>query len=225
MLTAVLIGFISTQNFAQQTLENNLGTWYVLSGNAQLNEKWSLPFCGILREYNLASATEFGFVQAGIGYQITPTTKLSVGLAFLDKNPFESSFDEGDTNQFWLYHELKYKSSKKFTHRLRVENRWFINTDETYLKSRIRYRLQYTYTLTNSSYLKVFEEPFLGLQEAHINQNRFYLGYGRKLNQQMKLELGYLKLHVGKNNFDRIRMTLLINTNLFSPKNHLFANR
>lgn len=225
MLTAVLIGFISTQNFAQQTLENNLGTWYVLSGNAQINEKWSLPFCGILREYNLASGTEFGFAQAGVGYQINPTTKLSVGIAFLDKNPFESNFDEGDTNQFWLYHELKYKSSKNFSHRLRVENRWFTNTDETYLKSRIRYRLQYTYTLSNRSYLKVFEEPFLGLQEAHINQNRFYLGYGRKLNHQMKFELGYLKLHVGKNNFDRIRMTLLINTKLFSPKNHFIADR
>ena len=224
LLTGLFTLNFNNQTLAQENTADGLGTWLVVAGKAHVNEKWSIPFCGILREYNIAQQTEFGFLQAGLGYKLNPKTSLSVGAAYLDRHPFEHDYDQA-TNQFWLYHQVAYKATNYWNHRFRIENRWFINDFGSTLKSRVRYRLQYTYPINKKHYIKCFEEAFLSLKEGNINQNRFFLGYGRKLTKHLKFEVGYLKLHVGKNNFDRIRMVMLVNTKLFSQKSDLVAHR
>ena len=64
-------------------------------------------------------------------------------------------------------------------------------------------------------YLKTFDEAFFDFKETNINQNRFFVGLGRKVSSNINMEIGYMKSHVGKNNFDRIRMVLVLKTKLY----------
>ncbi len=226
LFLSLIFGLIFNNLHAQNADKNSLGTWFVLVGNAQISEKWSIPVTGILREYGMVNEIEFGFLKAGISYKALPKTKFSVGAAYLDRHPFEDDFSENVKNQFWLYQEVLHSTLPRFSQRLRCENRWMLNQNETIIKTRLRYRLQYTFLFNSKkNYIKCFEESFFSISDGRINQNRFFLGLGRKFTSNLKLEVGYMKNHVGKANYDRIRMVLLVNTRLFKQKTDLLANR
>ncbi|NNC33772.1 MAG: DUF2490 domain-containing protein [Croceitalea sp.] len=204
-------------SFAQQSLEDATGTWVVISGENALNRQWSVTTEGILRSYNMYESTEFGLLRSGITFHFNTFNDISLGLVHLDSQPFDHSDPDALTTQFWIYEQYQHKTNVNrfaFTQRLRMEHRWIENQDRTY-NNRFRYRLQVAHPIGPNQYLKAFDELFFDFSQTHINQNRFYVGFGQKIAKGIKVEIGYMKNHIAHNNYDRVNMALYFQTHLF----------
>ena len=200
---------------AQENSKVDVGSWMVLALDNQLSERWSIPVVGILCYENVAEQTEFGFLRSGLSYKVNATTKLTLGAAYVDSQPLYHHEFETLTTQFWLYEEIGIKSTESISHRLRLENRWITKPNETSFNVRFRYRFTYQKKLGPSYYLKCTNEPFFNFDELHVDQNRFFLGIGKKLSKELTMEIGYFKTHVRKDNYDRIRIALHLKTAFF----------
>ena len=200
---------------SQENTKNDIGSWMVFSMDNQITERWSIPVIGILSYENWAEQTEFGFARTGISYKTNPNLKLTLGIAYVDSQPLHHHEFETLTTQFWLYEEASIKTGAHFKHRLRLENRWIDKPTEDLFNIRFRYRLEFRQKLTNMLFLKCTNEPFFNFDELHIDQNRFFLGLENKISKDLSMELGYFKTHVGKDNYDRIRIVLHLRTSIF----------
>ncbi len=211
-----------------QSQENNKdhpGSWMVFSMDNEISEKWSVPVVGILCYENWAEQTEFGFARTGLTYKSGKNLNLTLGAAYVDSQPLYHHEFETLTTQFWLYEEVSLRTSVNFKHRLRLENRWITQPDTNVFNVRFRYRLEYKKTLAREYYLKCTNEPFFNFDELHIDQNRFFLGVGKKIAKDLSLEIGYFKTHVRKDNYDRIRIALHLKTSIFSRNPEDFTSR
>lgn len=212
-LLLVLLSHINLKG--QENTKNSLGSWMVFSMDNKISERWSIPVVGILCYENWAEQTEFGFARTGITYKGGKNLNLTFGTAYVDSQPLYHHEFETLTTQFWLYEEATVKTSKHFKHRMRLENRWITKPNTKIFNMRFRYRLEYKKTLGQQYYVKCTDEPFFNFDELHIDQNRFFLGIGRKIGKDLSFEIGYFKTHVRKDNFDRIRVAMQLKTSIF----------
>jgi hypothetical protein len=212
----ILLFFIFvTPSIGQENTKNDVGSWMVFSMENKISERWSVPLVGILSYENLAEQTEFGFARTGLSYKTNPNLKLTLGVAYVDSQPLYHHEFETLTTQFWLYEEASLTTGDHFKHRLRLENRWIDKPAENTFNVRFRYRLEFKQVLVNTLYVKCTNEPFFNFDELHIDQNRFFLGLGGKIGKDLTMEAGYFKTHVRKDNYDRIRVVLHLNTSIF----------
>lgn len=200
---------------SQENSKDAIGSWMVFSMDNQLSERWSIPIIGILSYENWAEQTEFGFIRTGISHNTNPNLELTMGFAYVDSQPLDHHEFETLTTQFWLYEEVTVKTGIHFKHRLRLENRWINKPTENLFNLRFRYRLEFKQKLTSTLFLKCTNEPFFNFEGLHIDQNRFFLGVESKIAKDLSMEVGYFKTHVGKDNFDRIRVVLHLRTSIF----------
>ena len=224
LVTSILI---SQASYPQSEMKDATGTWLVIAGNHQIAEKWKIPTVGIIRYYNLSEATEFGFFRTGLTYSPNTNYNFTLGVAYLDTQPFDHNEFETLTTQKWTYEEFCYNSNfyrTKIFQRFRLEQRWISKPNGAFFNHRLRYRLQFKKVISKQLYIKVFDEPFFNFKEANINQNRFYAGIGRKVSLNINIEIGYMKNHIDKNNYDRIRMVFLFKTRLFKKNSDYIAH-
>ena len=212
LLSFLILLLWITPSTAQENAKKEIGSWMVFSMDNKISERWSLPVVGILCYENLGEQTEFGFVRTGLSYKSNPNLKLTFGLAYVDSQPLYHHEFETLTIQFWLYEEASLKTGVYFKHRFRLENRWITKPTDEIFNMRFRYRLEYKKLLGKHLYVKCTNEPFFNFDELHIDQNRFFLGLGKKIAKDLSMEIGYFKTHVRKDNYDRIRVALHLNT-------------
>ncbi|NJB35270.1 DUF2490 domain-containing protein [Croceivirga sp. JEA036] len=224
-LCFLALSFYTLVGFTQEAPKDQVGTWTQLVGTHQIANNWSIPTVGILRQYNYAESVEFGFLRVGANYKLNSNTYIGAGVAFLDHHPFEKVNSLEQKSQFWLYQEMGWKHSKKFAQRFRLEHRWKHSGTTHTFGPRLRHRLQFTQAVDASTYIKVSNEHFLELNEFKIMQNRFFIGLGKKITPNLCLELGYLKNHVGKENYDRLRFSLYFKTKLYKDKQNKVAQQ
>lgn len=215
-----LVSFLLTATLAytQEATKDQIGTWTQLVGTHQIANKWSIPTVGILRQYNYAESVEFGFFRVGANYKLNTKVYLGTGVAFLDHHPFEKVSTSKQKGQFWVYQEMGWKHNNKFAQRFRLEHRWKHSGTKHTFGTRLRHRLQFAQPIDATTYLKISNEHFLELNEFKIMQNRFFVGLGKKITPNLCLELGYLKNHVAKENYDRLRFSLYFKTKLYKDK-------
>ncbi|MEN1785138.1 MAG: DUF2490 domain-containing protein [Bacteroidota bacterium] len=203
------------QPLGAQQSKNSPGTWMVFALDNPLSEKWRIPIVGILCNENLATQTEFGFIRTGLSYQTNPSLKLTLGAAYVDSQPFYHHEFDRLTTQVWLYEQATLCSGKKWRHRMRLEHRWISKPDSKIFNMRFRYRLAFKQQLTKNLYLKCTDEPFFNLSTGRLDQNRLFLGLGKRMCKDLSFEVGYFKTHVQGRSFDRIRVAIHLKTLLF----------
>ncbi len=134
-------------------------------------------------------------LRAALGYQITPHIGLYQGYAYIPsydpKNVEHRSFQE-------LFIKQPLQSKGALAHRLRFEQRFIDNADET--AYRLRYFSRYTHPLKQlhpSLSLAINEEIFINLNDADngpqsgFNQNRLFVGLNYRINPTLAYEVGY----------------------------------
>ncbi|MEM8845970.1 MAG: DUF2490 domain-containing protein [Bacteroidota bacterium] len=210
-----------TPLFSQVDIENNYGSWFVISGANSIHENWSIPTVGILRHHGMWENYEFGFFRTGINYQKNKKVQFGIGGAFLNSKHYlpEENFEVG--NQYWFYQECTIKSQlhyATFTQRFRLENRWIHREETVNFNARIRCRFQFTKNLNKRIYIKVFDELFVNINDDFFNQNRFYVGIGSKVSKNISVDIGYLKNHFSTAQNDVVRMGLNFKTSMLSRK-------
>ena len=186
-----------------------VGTWLEVIGRYELSEKWSVPMVGMFRYKEGMQGSELGLLSSGIHYRWSSNTSASVGFSYLDNHPFESGDPfSPQVEQWWIYESVQLKSGV-VDQRIRMEQRFIQQTGFNRFNTRIRYRLGLKPYLSKTLYCRVFDELFLDFDQAHLNQNRLFGGFGTKIRSGLFVEAGYLKLHLGNQHFNRVRFALL----------------
>lgn len=189
--------------------QTELGTWLEVIGRHNLSEKWSIPMVGMFRYKEGMNGSELGLLSSGIHYRWSAGTSASLGFSYLDNHPFESGDPfSPQVEQWWIYESVQLKSG--IVHqRIRMEQRFIQQSEFNRFNTRLRYRLGLKPHLTKTLYCRVFDELFLDFDQAHLNQNRLFGGFGTQIRSGLSLEVGYLNLQLGKQQFNRIRFAVL----------------
>lgn len=228
--TFVLLGILLAANLsAQQIGDDKLGSWHMYFGMNRISEKLSIHTEAQFRYYENAKNFNQLLLRTGLNYHINPNAIATVGYAYIDTDP---SF-EGNENlvnniaEHRIFQQFILKNKVwefLFEHRYRLEQR-FIEVENPnspfYEKStqhRARYRLQVTLPLTDIFFLNFYDEIFLNLQDNVYGQNRLYGALGLNVTNNFSVQLGYLKNHFPRANFDRLQIGVFWNPDLRKKK-------
>ena len=207
--------FFKTQ--AQNSAENKLGTWYMYNGSHKLSDKYALKTMAHFRYFELATEFEQEIYRLGLNYTFNPKTNLTIGLSYASG---DLNYDTPSPHLYeWrLYEDLFLKSKwGKFNarHRFRLEHRFIhknIFTDET--QNWIRYDLNVSYPLSEKWSIYVFNELFLNIDRSkRFDQNWTGAGFVHKLNNNVKLKIGYFQIKSPNNTLKRMQLGIILNTN------------
>ncbi len=217
LIGAFLIG-ISTV-FAQNTGEDELGAWYMYFGTNKVSDKLSIHSEAQFRFYETFGNFNQLLLRTGLNYHISDKAIATLGYGYIGTDgTFEEFPGEQDSKEHRIFQQfiLKNKVGKfAFEHRYRIEQRFIdFGNNINDAQHRGRYRLQITYPLDDKWFLNAYDEVFINFQEPIFGQNRLYFALGRKFNDDVQLQFGYLKNHFTGRNFDRLQLGLIFNTDL-----------
>ncbi|WP_324719650.1 DUF2490 domain-containing protein [Salinimicrobium sp. HB62] len=201
--------FFSAQNPREFT-----GSWTEVVGQHKLSEKWCLGTTAISQHYRVYDDLQFILLRTGVAYRFTDNALVSIGYDYF----YSESYSE-DRSQFQhrAWQELNLSSRYSglgISHRYRFESIWTRKEPQYDLSHRIRYRLKVEHPLSGNFYLSAFNEIFINTGTPYFNQDRVALALGYHLNPNLRLELGYLKLHFDRAHYDRLRLAMFFKTDL-----------
>lgn len=172
-------------------------------------------------------------IRPGINYQFSPNLSASLGYGFVRTHPYGELPAAHRFDESRIWEQLLYKQEAgglKWTHRLRLEQRWIeeLKKDGSHSgwrdEQRFRYMLRTEVPLTADKrfYVPVWNEVFLNfgpnIAGNHFDQNRAFLGVGYQVAKSVRLETGILEqsLHKrgGKNWENNHTISVWLSSNL-----------
>ena len=218
LLVFGIVGFMLLLPKLSIAQESSLGNWLIYIGNKKLNSKWSIHNEVQYRNYNAIGDLEQLLLRTGIGYNLTENNNnILFGYGYiLSENYIGDSDDKISVNEHRIFQQFTTKQSLwkvKLSHRYRFEQR-FVESD---FKMRFRYflglniPLQYKDDGKNPLYLSAYNEIFLNTKSAVFDRNRVYAGLGYKINDNIKIELGYMNQFFETDSRDQINLITFVN--------------
>ena len=151
-------------------------------------------------------------LRPGLNYAFTPNFSASAGYAFVRTYPYGElpAAHRFDENRLWEQVVYKHPGfGVGWTHRLRLEQRSIAELTRRPLgnyettnwrpENRLRYMLRSDIPVSadKKTYLAIWDEVFVNFGSHvlgnHFDQNRAFIGLGRKLTDHTKLEVGFLE--------------------------------
>jgi hypothetical protein len=217
-LPASIVVFFLVMPMMSFSQDSNLGNWLIYIGNKKLNSKWNIHNEIQYRNYNAIGDLEQLLLRTGIGYNLTENNNnILFGYGYiLSENYIGESDDKISVNEHRIFQQFTTKQSLwkvKLSHRYRFEQR-FVEDD---FKMRFRYflglniPLQYKDDGKNPLYLSAYNEIFLNTKSAIFDRNRVYAGLGYKINDNIKIELGYMNQFFETDSRDQINLITFVN--------------
>jgi hypothetical protein len=217
--TILLLGFIGLINTNAFSQSNDVGTWFVYFGNQKINNKWNIQSDFQYRDYRFIGQRNQFLARGGLGYNLKPQNhNLLLGYAYIATD----AYDEFDINtstkiENRIYQQYLYKNkvgSNSFTHRFRLEERFFSN--EFGLRARYFIAVQKPLVnkngTNNATYFSAYNELFINLYNTPFDRNRLYAGVGFGINESIRVETGYM-IQTQKN-ISRGQLQLIVYNNL-----------
>ena len=195
---------------AQDSGENTLGTWYVLTSSNRISDKISLSGSLINWNYNFYGNQHLVLGIVGVNYHISKNVVAGIGYG---KNSIDSSFEDGNLyiheNRSLEQISIKHKTNKiAWNHRFRLEQRFLEYPTENKLIHRIRYRFKGAFPINKTLFISVYDEIHFNLNQFDFNQNRAFAGLGFKLNKNNNIILGYARHSFKTKSFHRFSFQL-----------------
>jgi hypothetical protein len=201
--------------FSAQNPDELTGSWTELIGQHELSEKWCFGTTAISQHYRTFDDFQFVLLRTGIAYRFSGNALVSVGYDYF----YSESYSEERSklqHRAWQEFNLSNKySGFGISHRYRFESIWTRQEPKYDLSQRFRYRFKVEHPLYRNLYLSAFNEIFINVGKPYFNQNRAALALGYHLNPNLRIELGYLKLHFDHAHYDRLRLAVFFKTDLF----------
>ncbi len=205
----------------QETGEDKLGAWYMYFGMNRISDKLSIHTEAQFRYYEVLSEFNQLLLRTGLNYHISEKAIATLGYAYIDTDP---TYVDGEGlldlikehrifQQFILLNQV---GKFNFEHRYRLEQRFLDIEGENDTRHRARYRLQVTLPLSKTFFLNFYDEIFLNLQDDVFDQNRLYGAVGFRFSDKGNIQVGYLKNHFSRRNFDRLQLGVFYNPDLRS---------
>jgi len=198
--------------------DSDLGSWYLYLGNKKLNNQWNLHHEIQYRNYDGIGDLEQLLLRTGIGYNLSDNNNnVLLGYGYiLSENYMEDATEKQSVNEHRIFQQFQTKHGLglfNVKHRFRFEQR-FVEKD---FKSRLRYFLSLSIPITNklmennTLYASLYNEIFLNTTSEMFDRNRLYAGIGYKINDVIKLELGYMNQFFESSSRDQINTIMYIN--------------
>lgn len=217
----IAIVLISFKGFTQQTGEQELGAWYTFHAQNKISKKVSLTTMAQFRLFETTNNLEIGLGLLGLNYNFNPNFTGTIGYMRLNiDKTFEDILDEKHINENRLIEQVVLKNSLgkvKIIHRYMLEQRFLELPTKNDFQQRMRYRLQAIVPLSKTLFLNVYDEIIMNLQKQAFSQNRMHVALGYKFNQNLNVQMGYLKQSFETKTYDRLMLGLFIKTD-FSKK-------
>jgi len=196
--------------------ENNSIGWYTYNGTLKIDEKFGIHTEYQWRRENTITEWQQSLLRLGVNYQLNSKIQLRLGYGWIETFPYGTtsinSFGKDFTeHRLFQVATISDKISiVELSHRFMLEQRWIgrystenLSKEDEYLfANRLRYMFRIQIPLKGKSiidktpYLAAYDEIFIGfgenVNENIFDQNRlgFILGY--KINENIRLEAGYL---------------------------------
>ncbi len=195
-------------NLSNAQADEESGAWYMYFLNTSFNEggPWGMAGDVQYRNYDLAGDMSQIFLRAGLTYSPNPNVQFTAGYANITIGTYGESNKKSFENRIYQEVALPHKISNRIhlAHRVRYEQRWVDGHD---FRTRYRYNMYLNVPLIqpnfhkNSLYLSFFSEIFLnGQKDIGTGNNieifdryRLYSAFGYSLNDNLRVQLGYLQ--------------------------------
>jgi hypothetical protein len=199
-----------------QSQESDFGNWLIYIGNKKLNSKWNIHNEVQYRNYNAIGDLEQLLLRTGLGYTFN-NNKNNVLLGYgyiLSENYIGESDDKISVNEHRIFQQFTSNQSigsVKVGHRYRFEQR-FVEDD---FKMRFRYFLSLNIPFTNKEdnklYASAYNEIFLNTKSSIFDRNRVYAGIGYHINNNIRLEAGYMNQFFETSGRDQFNIITFVN--------------
>lgn len=208
MLALPFIGF---------SQDSDLGNWLIYFGNKKINSKWNLHHEVQYRNYNAIGDLEQLLLRTGLGYNLNDNNNVLLGYGYiLSENYVGDTDDKISVNEHRIFQQFISKQNVgkvKLSHRYRFEQRFI----EDNFKLRFRYFLSLNIPFksdeseTSPFYLSAYNEIFLNSKSSIFDRNRVYGGLGYNVNDNIRLELGYMNQFFETDSRDQINIITFVN--------------
>lgn len=208
------LSFTISKIQAQNSAENQLGTWYMLDASHQLSKKLKLTTNAHFRYFEFATEYQQEIYRLGLNYSFNKNINVTGGVVYSIK---DTSYKTAapDLYEFRFYQDLNIQGTWgkiDVKHRVRLAQRFtrqnFI--DET--KHRIRYGLFLKYPIFKNWNLYAFNEVFIKFATKSFGENRTGAGFIRKINNRLKLRLGYFHIKFSESSLNRLQIGIILNS-------------
>ncbi len=211
-LMIILTGFVA------KAQPNDIGNWWLYFGNQTINKKWNWHNEVQYRNYNFAGDLQQLLLRTGIGYNLTENNNnILLGYGFIRSENYIGATDKKlSNNEHRIYQQFitKQKYGRIYTqHRYRVEER-FLEND---FRMRFRYFLSLNVPLNSKTiqpktiYASAYNEIFINGDKNLFDRNRLYGGIGYVINNNFKVETGFMAQTVESGNRNQFQIMLFNN--------------
>lgn len=194
-INRVVLTFVLTLPVLLNAQDNNFGNWLMYFGNKKINTKWNIHNEIQYRNYNTIGDLEQLLLRTGLGYTFNEgKNNVLLGYGYiLSENYIDNTDNKQTVNEHRIFQQFistQTIGSVKLNHRYRFEQR-FIEDD---FKLRFRYflGLNIPFEKTNKYYFSAYNELFLNTENGIFDRDRIYFGLGFKVNDNIKIEAGYM---------------------------------
>lgn len=205
LLLTIFTLLYSIQATANTNKNNDLQSWDTLIVTNKLNNNYLLYNELHLRlGYDITRVSQI-YYRPALAYQIDKNNSLWLGYTiansdkpFVNKNTYE--------HNIWQQYLTKVNyNAFDITSRSRLEERFIQRTSKTGLRYRQLFKATTPINYGIINFLAISDEIFFQLNDTNsksdnrgFSENRFYIGFGTKLNNQTSIEFGYQHQYVRK---------------------------
>lgn len=194
----IIVGFLLISSGVLYGQSQSDGIWFVYFGNQKINKKWNIQSDVQYRLRQVPEQKNQIIARGGIGCNLTPGNhNVLLGVAYVQTNFQDELVNKPSVEEKRIYQQYLYKQNFKnlyTTHRFRLEERFLPND----FGCRTRYFLSAQRPLNgknlnkSSIYGSFFNELFLDVKNKKFDRNRLYAGVGYAIDNDIRIETGYL---------------------------------
>ena len=204
--------------YSSAAQNSDFGNWLIYIGNKKVDSKWNIHNEVQYRNYDAIGDLEQLLLRTGVGYNLSENNhNLLLGYGYiLSQNYSADSEDKLDVNEHRIFQQFTSKQkigNVSLSHRYRFEQR-FVESD---FKMRLRYFLAFkvpilkTETSPTKLYLSAYNEVFLNTESDMFDRNRVYGGLGYQLNNNVRIEAGYMNQLFEHSSRDQFNLITFVN--------------
>tara|TARA_B100000767_G_scaffold140977_1_gene133183 strand:- start:154 stop:756 length:603 start_codon:yes stop_codon:yes gene_type:complete len=198
-----------------QAQGSDVGNWLIYIGNKKVNSKFNLHNEIQYRNYDAIGDLEQLLLRTGLGYTFKDnSSNLLLGYGYIVSENYKDENEKYAINEHRIFQQFTSSQtigSIKIQHRYRFEQR-FVALD---FNQRFRYFVSFNIPLkikkNTQTYLSVYNEIFLNTNSPVFDRNRLYGGIGYNINNNIRVEIGYMNQFFEKYNRDQLNIISFVN--------------